>query len=134
MNKQKTTQTKEKPVSVKKTTSLGTATYVIAIIFCVLESILAICLIALYVVIPFMSTSEELTPEQKNTVFISAIIAGVVSAVILIFGIIATAIICKRTKNGEHLNLGLSICSILFFNIVVGIMATIYSTQIPKKE
>ena len=141
MSKQVKKETKKEPTrevakssNAPKWTSLGQATYIIAIIFCILESIIAFLLIILYGLMPFTAKQEGSSSGDMTYLIIIAVAATVVALVILIFGITATVIICKRTRAGQHLNLALAICSIIFFNIVVGILATIYSTQVPKNK
>ena len=61
------TQKVETPKKTNESSSLGTATRIVAIIFCVLESILAICLIILYGILPFFAKQDSsTTQDQKN--------------------------------------------------------------------
>ena len=118
-----------------KWVGIGLATYIVSIIFCVLESIGALIAILIIVLTSVSSQSGGQPPEEGSGFsIVFAAVGGVFALVVLIFGIIATIEICKKTKAGAHLNLALSICSIIFFNIVVGILATVYSTQVPVKK
>lgn len=117
--------------SQSKWRGVGLAAYIIAIIFCVLESI---GMLVLFIYGIILCTNPSSAQGGADSAIIIGAVLLVVSLIYLAFGITATTIICKRTKAGAHLNLALSICSIIFFNIVVGILATIYSTQVPVNQ
>ena len=106
-------------------TPLGKPIYILSIIFCVLECILAVLLV--WMAINLFATNGA-TSQQIGT----GVAYIIVALVIFIFGIIATVNFCKRTKAGEHINMGLACCSIFFFNPVCGILAVVYSAQTTK--
>ncbi|MCF0227453.1 MAG: hypothetical protein HUJ52_01385 [Malacoplasma sp.] len=89
-----------------KTSELGTATWIVALIFIILCGIGFIS-IAWFYWWPCI--------------------------LLLPWAIISTVFIIIKCKNGEHLNLAISICTLIFYNLVVGVLAIVYSCLTPKK-
>ena len=93
--------------------SIGQATYITTIIFGVLCSIAAVIMFVLGIVTPNIAMAVVAIPY-------------------LAFCIVATVIICRQTKSGLHLNIAFAICSLIFFSVVVGVLAVVYSALVEK--
>ena len=98
------------------TKHLGKATNVVAIIFIVIQSLLFLILL-----ISWAATSHTMDAAFITTIIYTLITLG--------FGIPATVIVCQRTQQEKYVSLALTICMMIFYNIVVCLLATIYSVQ-----
>mgnify|MGYP004444031241 CR=1 FL=1 len=120
---------KQKKPSEYNWTPLGKPTFILTIIFCIVECLLAIFLLYNAIAV-FTSTDPKVEQQQK----IAAIIGLVVGVVIFVFGISATDHICKRTRAGLHVNMALACGSVFFFNPITGILTVVYSASVPARK
>ena len=107
------------------TSSVGTAARVLAIVACVLKSI-GYLLGALILIIVFAASGT-------SEIWIIFGVFMFLAILVLAWGIPATVIISRRTKNHQQLGLGFSICVLIFFSLITGILAIIYSVQTKSK-